>query len=305
MKLKNLLLSLIIFSIFFSSYYVTRVSAQNIEQNDNQRIKYLLNVTPAIVSFEIIPGKTESIDLTVENFLDQPMGIRTSLEPFTYPDQRADYLKGSLLLKWANISQNEFIIDPKSKKEITISLKIPSNAPLGGQYGVLFLTPFYSQTINSDIPTVLSKIGVLLIGTYGKTDFEKLEKNVSVSSFELPIITDKKIIEATFRIHNSYYNHFTGKPFISTSSVLGKDKKDYELEEKNILPKTDRLWQQNLEIDPKFHVGEGNQITKDAYFIYFSGSSYLKYSLILVLLLILFIYRKRVKKAVKILLTSR
>jgi hypothetical protein len=312
-NIKKYLFLILVFMSFYIAVQNTAFAQDTPNQNANQRIKYLLNVTPAIVNFELTPGKTETFELIVENFLDVPMGIRSSIEPFTYPDQTADYLKESPILKWSEVTPGEFIIEPENQKKIEVKINVPKDAPVGGQYAVVFLTPFYSQETSPDVPTVLSKVGVLLVGSYGKTDFEQLKKDVQINSFGFPLLTSNKNPELKLRVHNRYHNHFTGKPFIALSPLFGK-KQNIELEEKNILPNTERLWQQKYNIEPEFplmiystnlrlSIGEGYQIEKNSYFLYFSGASYLKYSLIIIVLLVVVIFRKRLKKAAKVLLT--
>lgn len=310
--LKTTFIMVLLLVIFLVFHPLNTIFAQ--DQTSNQRIKYLLNVTPAIINFELVKGQIQTFELTVENFLDRPMGIRTTLEPFTYPDQSSDHLKESPILDWADVSSSEFIIDAQSKETITVTINVPRDAPIGGQYAVLFLTPFYSQEAELEIPTVLSKVGVLLIGSYGQTDYVYLKENVQIPTFSFPLITDKKEVNTNLRVHNDYFNHFTGKPFIKIAQILGEEN-EIELEEKNILPKTERAWQQNIDIEPNFplalyaadlsfSIGEGNQINKRTYFMYLPGVSYIKYSLLLILLILAFIFRKRLKKAAKTLLTK-
>ena len=88
------------------------------------------------------------------------------------------------------------------------------------------------------------------------------------------------------------------------------------MNKKNVLTQTTRRWENNYELEPRLpiniyktdltlSIGEGNKIVKSTYFIYFAYTSYLKYGLIVVFLIVLLKLRTRLKKALNALLTSK
>ena len=309
--MKKLLILLLLFLVLPSKAF-----AQNTQnQNANQSIKSVLNISPIIIDTTLQKGKTQTFQIKVSNLLSQPLGINADIENFFPTDQgdEGNFQNNSPLIGWSTLSESNFIMDQGKDKTITMSIKTPANLKDGGYYDVVFFTPFYTKPIDNSSPTVLTKIGILVLGTVGKINYTDLKNKTSISELNLNPVYENRNLDFSFRVQNSYFTHFSAKPFLTVFPLFGNDQTT-QLTQKTILPGTSRLWTQTFTPDSnsifyKVHlavsVGQGNYIYRDGFFFVLPIKEII---LLLAALLIIFVIKvrgKQIKKALRILLKGR
>lgn len=290
----------ILYILFIYTTVPSIVHAQTVPQQ-------FLDVSPIIQDLHLIPGQKTTYALTITNKGDKPVGFHidaTGIDPTADSVQDISYLT-SPLLSWITITPSDLIVSPHDKNTFTVTINTPKTAKTSGYYATLFLTPFISNPLKPTGPVILERIGTLLLTTVGDLNYSDLAHKVHITDFTY---SPDKI---TFTVKNSYFTHFTAKPFITFSTTLDKENRIWP-EEKHVLPGSSRSWtlpvstpwytlyrQVNLAVS----IGDGKQITAQA--------TYINYLLVLeivlgiCLILLILKRRKQLGKAFKILFTGK
>lgn len=285
--------------------------AQNkVDQTIDQSIQSVLSVSPVIINTTLVKGQENIYEIRVKNLLDQPLGIRTSLEDFTAADEEnaLSFSTRSRILDFSALSQESFIIDPKETKTFNLKLNTPSDLKDGGYYEVIFLTPFYTRSLSPNETTVLSKIGILVLGNAGTINFKDIDSKVKI--LELTPEGNANDLSALFRVENDYFNHFSAKPFLTLTPLFGKSEK-FILPDKNILPGKIRKWDEKINIKRKslfykatlaVSAGQGHFVYKDSYFLLFPVKKALLGIVLLLFVSLILLRKKQVSKAIKVII---
>ena len=103
-----------------------------------------INVTPAKFEAAMTPGTTTNVPITVNNSSFEPTHILASLADFGL-SQSGDYefvkvgSRANSVLRWASINPREFDVPPNSMQQVQLTLSIPDDKTLSGEYaGVVF-----------------------------------------------------------------------------------------------------------------------------------------------------------------------
>lgn len=112
---------------------------------------FLINASFALTfsidkpSFHVVtdPGSSQSFSLSLKNSGDQPLKVKVYTQDWIYAQNK----KGKVFLapgteknscaKWIKLEQQEFVLEPKTKKDYSFRIETPHQAE-GGQQAVLF-----------------------------------------------------------------------------------------------------------------------------------------------------------------------
>lgn len=268
-----------------------------------------VTVDPIIKEVTLTPGESLTYHLQLTNKGDKPVGFHIDLSDAdpTAEGSPISMSHTSAFLSWITTYPTDLIVAPHESNAFVVTIKTPKEAKNSGYFATLFLTPFISNPLKTSGPVVLERIGSLLFATVGQLNYEDLSKKVQISSFTF----DHKLFQTphalSFTVTNTYFTHFSAKPFLTLSSLRGNTQTVYPTE-KHVLPGKTRTWEYPITLPwytlySSAHlavsVGGGYQVIAD--------TSYINYSLILetVVIICLFLFmlrrRKKLKKAIKIL----
>ena len=288
------------------------ISPVVLAQTAQQPITQVLSVSPVILDVPLL-NKKRSYPISVTNLLPVALGIHADIQGFSADDEDNGIGTGSItpLTHWSSLNTNDIIIPPNGQKTISLTLS-PMQLTNGGYYEILFLTPFYSKPVSVSSPTVLSKIGVLVLATKGTINYSDLKQKVIISTFQFfPHVTDHYPLSPTIRITNRYFTHFLARPSITLTPLLGGRSQTWQLQDKHILPGKTRRWLESITPQTKswiykahlvISVGNGEQLSKDTYVVVFPWLSLVSYLVPILALILVWTVRKRILKAAKILL---
>lgn len=283
-----------------------------------QPISSMLSVTPILMDIELLPGKTQNYPITVTNVFKESLGIHAQSQGFS-PDGEGDQIttvraKNSLT-DWSSLSETDFILAPGESKQFFLSLSTPAQAEKKGYYEVIFLTPFYVRNDAVTQPTVLTKIGIVVLGHTGSITYADLQKKVHITAFDFDtMVYASPPVTTTIRVTNDYFTHFSAKPVLTIIPLFGKPVV-MPFADKHILPGTTRRWDESITL-PRYNtffyrahlsvsLGDGKQISKDSFFILLPSPHILAYGVIVVVLLGFIGIRTRLMKAFTILIGRR
>jgi P pilus assembly chaperone PapD len=133
-----------------------------------------LDVSPAKFELEMTPGASYNIPVTVHNGTDTPTHIQATLVDFgvtpsgDYKIERVGTRNNSLM-RWASINPREFDLDPNTTQQVRLSIAIPNEASLNGEYaGIAFFQTRPTRRAPNAVAfsvRIASKIYVTIPGT--------------------------------------------------------------------------------------------------------------------------------------------
>jgi len=245
------------------------------------------------------------------------MPLKASAEGFDSSDEENgikinDETATSPLVDWITISDPDSIIPPKSSRAFSIDVAIPEKVDLGGYYAVIFFTPVLTNINLDNQNQVSARIGVLALANIGIQD-EKNKSEILNFDFDQKLY-QKNPLNLTVRIKNTSLNFFSATPLLSVKPLFGKAETFY-FAEKTILPGKVRRWNQSISLKnlsggiytAKLSVSteKGNYIYSNTYIFGFPVKKFILYSIPIIIVLYSLVYRKRVIKAINLLLKDK
>jgi len=306
-KYFKVLLCLVLFFLQSLIFNLKSVSAATPQQS--------ISVSPIINDLQLIPGKKTAFTITIRNNNTTAIGIHAETTGYDITSATALFeQKPSAMTNWTGLSQSDLLINGKQTKTITVTINTPVDINQSGYYETIFLTPIFHQQETASSPIILSRFGVLVLGTVGKLNYNDLEKKVLVSDMSPShTILNTFPDSFSFTVANNYFTHFDAKPFITVTPLFAKSQ-TILLSDKHVLPGSARVWQYRM-IGAPHHllyfvhlaisIGDGKQIYADTFFIVLPYKQILLVILLLILLYIGIFKRKRIMKAVRILVLGK
>jgi len=301
-KYKNIIYLLFVYLLLLIT---TPAFAQTVPQQS-------LKITPIINDLQLTSGKETTFPLTIQNLSDNPVGIHASLSGYDQIGEVPLYNQTpSTMTAWTMLSQQDILLSPHKTKTLTVTLTPPAQITTGGYYETIFLTPILNQEIIPGKPIILSRVGVLVLGTIGKLNYDDLAKKVTITNITpSQTILNSSPQTISFTVTNSYFTHFDAKPFLTITPLFEKAQTTL-LEDKHVLPNSARIWQvtpqiKGLNIFYQLHlavsIGNGKKVVTNTWFIVLPYNPVLLIIIIAAVLFLIIFKRRRLKKFVMILL---
>ena len=277
-------------------------------------VKAFMRVSPVILNLSLVPKKQYNYTITVENLLDTPLPLRTTLEDFQTQDEEGGYILNSThaspLLSWVSFDKKELIIPPHAKETVALRITMPPKIQIGGYYGIVFFEPVLSKA-TTQIP-LSSKVGVLMLANIGVPSNNSVKGEIV--QFKLDkFLYQKGPISYLLRFKNTELLFYSAKPFLTLKPLFGKEQKFY-LEEKFVFPGKTRRWESSVELPNYWHglykatlavsTGQGKQIIKETYLMAFPIAFAVGITFLLLVIIFIFKRRKRFSKVMKVLFTN-
>lgn len=311
MKLKSTLILLT--SLLLSSYTIL-VSAQSPAPATPSTG---LAVTPPTFELNGNPGDNIKNTVRLDNMHTYPVEIAVDLRNFTAIGEEGavgltEEQTSFSLASWIEVTPRTITLAPKTSQYFTFNIKVPLNAEPGGHFGSLIFRTIPTEKLEGSGASLAQEIGALvLLRIAGET-----VEQASIDSF----ITTKNIFETgpvsfVIRLKNQGNVHTKPTGNIIITNMLGSQVGSVSVDPKNVLPgatrKLEAVW------DTKWRLGRysatytavlSDQTTRSATTT-FTIIPYRVLGLalvtIIVLILILKKYQKRLTLAWKILTSGK
>lgn len=280
--------------VIFSLHHF--VSAQSASQG--------LEVSPPSQEVSIDPGKTVTIKATIRNKGNSSLPMQVRVDDFTAKGDQGQVELSSnspySVTSWTNVTPNSFRLAPGDSQEVTATIKAPADAA-GGRYGS-FIFSVKPETPEAGAASVSQEIASLfLVKVSGPVD-EKL----SIASLHAPSFSEFGPITFDIGFKNAGNVHVKSFGLVNVTDMFGNKVADIVVPGTNIFPQADRIVKAQL--NKQFLFGK---YKATALMYYGSQNQNLSYSTtffvfpvriaaaILVVLVLLYLMRKRLKKASK------
>jgi hypothetical protein len=307
-RLTKLIISVVFLFVFLTSHVSPLTSTAHAQEQT-------LKVSPVIINVVLSPDKISSQSVTIQNLSAQPMPLRATLSDFITGGEEGGYIfeetKTNPLLSWITLDEFEFILSPKEKKTIQMTILTPKSIPVGGYYGVLFFEPV-AQGDQSRVTKINSKVGVLMLANVGVQDLNA--KRAEILDFSTDELNTDGNPTFLLRVKNTALNFFSAKPNITIAPLIGWNtpKTEIGLEEKVIFPGNVRRWTEESKVrdlSPNLYkaqitvsTGNGQTVNAEQYFVVFPIAQAITLIVIVIVLVFLIMKRKRLGKAIKALI---
>ncbi len=246
-----------LFSAFFAAFALTFITNSPVAAADTP--DYRLQVSPSYAEIEEMqPGKTYDGVFKVQNTGAKEFSYAINITPYSVSDDK--YTLDSetetaytQMKDWVTLSQDSGTLAPDSTEEIKYSIRIPSDAPAGGQYALINVRMIQNDDANSGAAISATKqIGFRLLGDVeGNT-----RRTGKVTEQNIPSILFNPPISATSVVENTGNTHITASyvlqvfPLFGNEEVYTNEESPYEV---TVLPETSRY--NSISWDDAPHLG--------------------------------------------------
>ncbi len=273
-----------------------------------------LSITPYSLELDITPGQTVTKTITLSNLTDRTVDIAAKKRNFTANGEEGEVFLTNdetafSLSSWIKTSPDRKTLNPQEKQDFEITITVPKNADPGGHFGsVVFATVPQKGLTQTGALLSQEVAGLILVKIPGLvTEQAKIESFNSEKKFY-----ENGPVKLNIRARNESTIHVKPIGRVIITNMLGQ-KSFATVEGKNILPHAIRKLQATL--NNKFLIGKytaqaelnyGTQnnalLTATTTFWAFPIRSGV---VVLIILVILFLFRKRLLKAMKTLITGK
>lgn len=194
-------------------------------------------LTPMSQNIELSPGETYTGYITIVNPADATSDFeyKVSVNPFSvvgqdYAVDLATEYNRSMITKWITVPESTGTLKPNESRKVEYTIKVPDDAPGGGQYAALTVTN-NNETGNNDglsVHSVLEMASVVYAQVDGETihDTHILENNIPGFALTTPV-TLTATLQNNGNVHEfaSYTitvtDFFTGQVILPTEEADG------------------------------------------------------------------------------------
>ncbi len=219
---------------------VPQVSAD--EEVPKQRIQ----ISPTRLDLEDLkPGETTTKTFKVQNTGTEKIGYTITAAPYSVEgdDYRQDFDSSSNytdIANWIKFSQDEGELEPSTEDEITVTVDVPDDVPLGGQYAAILVKMKENSDGDGNIVMAEKQLGLIVYSSVaGQTRKEGSVVENKVPSFMFaPPISVTSVVENTGNVHADATYILQVYPFFGGEEVYTNEENP---EKRTILPETRRL----------------------------------------------------------------
>jgi len=228
-------------SLFLALFLTAGLLAFHLSTNFAQNIspEQSIEISPPSQELDVDPGQTITLKAKVRNKGNIPYTLTTRIEDFTAEGEGGQVSlieQGPWAISsWSTISPSSFTLEPKSEREVQVTVKVPEQKVGGGRYGAMVFTINGSNAPNS--ASVAQEIASLfLLRVSGP-----VEENINVLDFHAPSFVEFGPVPLSLRLQNSGNVHVKATGIISIMNVLGKKVEDIVIPPTNVFPDATRV----------------------------------------------------------------
>ena len=301
MQKKKILLSFLIISGILAIAIFTLTSSYYAQITTPEQA---IEISPPSQELDVDPGETVQFTTIVRNNGNVSYPLNVRIEDFT---ASGDAGQVSLIedgpwsiASWATIEPSEFSLDPKDEQKVTITLNVPKQDIGGGKYGAVV---FSRKGEGSENATSVSQeiASLFLLRISGPVN-----EHIKILNFTAPSFVEFGPVPFEMNFENTGNVHVKVTGIISVMNVLGKKVDDIIIPPTNVFPKAKRIVTSTL--DNIFLIGPYQAVA----IIYYgtdnkSITTYTPFfafpvrivAAVFFVIFVLFILRKRIRKAFK------
>ena len=244
-------------SVFMTAFALAFITNTPVAAADTP--DYRMQVSPSFAEIEEMqPGKSYDGVFKVQNTGGKDLDYAINVTPYSVKDDifalDSDTETAYTQMKdWITLSRDSGKLSPNDAEEIKYTIRVPQDAPAGGQYALINIRLVQENDSNSGATITANKqIGFRLLGEIeGNT-----RRTGKVTEQNIPSILFNPPISATSVVENTGNTHITASyvlrvfPLFSNEEVYTNEDSPYEV---TVLPETSRY--NSISWDDAPHLG--------------------------------------------------
>jgi hypothetical protein len=295
---------ILLFLIYFGFIY-SPVFAQT---------KLGFSVSPPSFELSVNPGDTISNTVRIENLNPEMIKIKAIPRSFvTYGEGGQVAINSEessfSIINWLQMEKSEIEIRPNSFGIFNFKLNVPKNAEPGSHYGaIVFSTVNDGKNMGSGA-YVSQEIGSLILVKLPGDIYEKVDL-LNFTMQENPVRNDD--LKFSAHLENTGNIHVKPYGYIAIYNLIGQKVKTVEVLGRNILPGSKRIFEETVKFNgfglynaelTLLYSGGGKLIHGKTTFVILNLKRSSPFLIVFaVLMVFILLFRKRLRKAMKILL---
>jgi len=273
-----------------------------------------LSISPPSFELTANPGDIVTNVIKVENLSSTKLTVKAKAESFvaygqdgqvSLSEEDATYS----IKNWITIKQTSFVIEAKKSANIEFTLTVPKDVEPGSHYGAVVFSPTEAVGFNENGAKILQEIGSLMLVKVPGDVYEEAQIQKFSSAQETYKDPNMKL---DLLVKNTGTVHF--KPFgsIVIRDIFGNKIKTIELTPKNILPGNERIFSNDFQLEEFgpmkaevtifYENGAKNQRAETSFFSIQQDKTFKIVGVTFAVLLVYILLRKRINKAVRIII---
>lgn len=261
-KKRNILME--IFSFIFFAFFFLLLSSNPTYAAERQKV--FLQVSPSTQQLGgLQPGETREGSFKVQNIGSGPFDFKVYASAYEVKDENYDPVfnvsKDRLkIANWFTFSQDKGHLESDTEVTINYVIKVPQDAPGGGQYGAIMVETEKDKNSNSNIQAI-SRVGMIIYShVNGQINncTKILENKLPTLLFNPPIFGETRAencgnVDTELKISLKVY------PFFSKEEIYSNEEKPTAV---NTLPNTKRYYKETWTNSPSIGIFNVEQTIK-------------------------------------------
>lgn len=235
-----------------------------------------MHVSPPYQRIVLIPGETYTDSLVIANANDSTRSLEYELSIGSFSQTKDEKSKDDYgtvdhisvsnynqIMDWISLDKAGGIVKPNEKDIVNYSIKVPENAPAGGQYATIIVKDVTGKNKKDDgnvvIDSTFQFASIIYADVAGETKMEAEILDNNMPSFLL-----NSPLEATSMIRNNGNVHTDAEYTLQVSPLFGGEDVCTNEEEPDttlVLPETEKYHAQTCEL-PAVGIFKAKQVVK-------------------------------------------
>jgi hypothetical protein len=271
-----------------------------------------LEVSPPSQELDVNPGTTQTIRATIRNKSNETLPIQARIEDFIASGEEGQVALTEdgpwAIASWTTITPSSFSLGPNEEQEVTATIQIPNDGVAGGRYGSFVFGVATQESGEQGVAQLSQEVASLfLLKVAGAVD-----ESMILSGFSAPKYSEYGPIPFELKFENKGNVHVKTYGLINVTNIFGQKVADVVVPGTNVFPGASRVVR--AELDKKFLIGphtaiavmyygsvKNETLTETTTFFVFPARIA---GIVIGVVVILYLLRKRLKKAFKALLTK-
>lgn len=271
-----------------------------------------LEVSPPSQELDVTPGTTQTITAKIRNKSTDTLPMQVRIEDFIASGEEGQVALTEegpwAIASWATITPSSFSLAPNEEKEVTATIQIPNDGVAGGRYGSFVFGVASEDSDQQGVAKLSQEVASLfLLKVAGE-----ISENMILSQFSAPKYSEYGPVPFELKFENQGNVHVKTYGLINVTNMFGQKVADIVVPGTNVFPGAARVVR--AELDKKFLIGPHSAIavmyygsvknqTLTATTTFFVFPTRIA-AITVGIFVILYLLRKRLKKAFKALMSK-
>lgn len=211
-----------------------------------------VSISPLNFELNANPGDKLTNVVRIYNDIDSEISVKMEVQDFVAAGERGEVLiqeGGNTtygLANWVTLSPAAFTIPAQSSQLVEFTVRAPANAEPGGHYGSV-LASISGSAVPGGVG-INQKVGSLILLNIAGDVVE----NLGVSDFEAPAFSEYGPESLSARFTNDGSVHLKPRGFVLVKNMFGTEVAKIDLPQLNVLPQSTRKVEIPLELNNQF-----------------------------------------------------